>query len=58
MSPTDLGQKHECEECGAKYYDFGKTDVPCPACGHIQGAESSDEDSPKPAKKKKKAKKK
>lgn len=37
MSPTDLGQKHECEECGAKFYDLGKTKPACPSCGHVEG---------------------
>ena len=29
----ELGTKHECPSCGVKYYDFGKSDVPCPKCG-------------------------
>lgn len=30
---ADLGQKHECSECGAKFYDLGKADTVCPRCG-------------------------
>ncbi|HUP42345.1 MAG TPA: FYDLN acid domain-containing protein [Thermoanaerobaculia bacterium] len=30
---ADLGQRHECSECGAKYYDLGKADPVCPRCG-------------------------
>ena len=29
----DLGTKHECLECGAKFYDLGKPDPACPRCG-------------------------
>ncbi len=28
----ELGNKHECPECGAKYYDLGKSDATCPRC--------------------------
>jgi len=55
MSPTDLGEKHECEDCGTKYYDFGKSNAQCPACGHVEGSESdTDADSKKADSKKKK----
>jgi rubrerythrin len=39
----ELGTKHECDSCGAKYYDFGKADKPCPACGAVPGAEDEEE---------------
>jgi uncharacterized protein (TIGR02300 family) len=29
----DLGHKHECAECGAKFYDLGKPEPLCPRCG-------------------------
>jgi uncharacterized protein (TIGR02300 family) len=29
---TDLGEKHTCPECGAKFYDLGKHPVVCPKC--------------------------
>ena len=29
----DLGTKYECEECGAKFYDLGRTEFSCPKCG-------------------------
>ncbi|MFN3196840.1 MAG: FYDLN acid domain-containing protein [Bradymonadia bacterium] len=32
MKP-ELGSKHTCGECGAKYYDFNKADPVCPKCG-------------------------
>ena len=28
----DLGQKHDCFKCGAKFYDLRKTPVLCPKC--------------------------
>jgi len=28
-----LGEKHVCSNCGAKFYDFGKSDPKCPRCG-------------------------
>ncbi|MBI3131550.1 MAG: FYDLN acid domain-containing protein [Acidobacteria bacterium] len=30
---ADLGKKHNCFQCGAKFYDFGKADPSCPKCG-------------------------
>ncbi len=30
---VDLGSKHECPSCGAKFYDLGKPDPTCPKCG-------------------------
>jgi predicted nucleic acid-binding Zn-ribbon protein len=29
----DLGNKYECAECGAKFYDLGKPEPLCPKCG-------------------------
>jgi uncharacterized protein (TIGR02300 family) len=34
----DLGKKHECAECGTKFYDLGKPDPACPRCGSNQRA--------------------
>ncbi len=48
-SRPDLGVKHACEECGAKFYDFGQADRSCPKCG-TPAAQSADR-----RKKKKKA---
>jgi hypothetical protein len=30
---AELGKKHECAECGTKFYDLGKADATCPKCG-------------------------
>lgn len=32
----ELGTKHECFSCGAKFYDFGKPQAICPKCGANQ----------------------
>lgn len=29
---VELGGKHECPNCGAKFYDLGKSDPKCPKC--------------------------
>ena len=35
---TNLGKKHDCAECGAKFYDLGKSAAICPKCGTDQVA--------------------
>ena len=47
---ADLGQKHECSECGAKFYDLGKPDPDCPRCGAPVSGEAEE---PKPKSRKK-----
>lgn len=32
----DLGTRYECYNCGAKFYDLGKTPPLCPKCGANQ----------------------
>lgn len=39
----DLGTKHECFSCGARFYDLGKSEPVCPKCGANQkNAKKSD----------------
>jgi uncharacterized protein (TIGR02300 family) len=33
MPAKDLGVKHVCWKCGAKFYDLKKPDPACPKCG-------------------------
>ena len=33
MPQADWGTKHTCQECGAKYYDMGRSAITCPTCG-------------------------
>ena len=35
MPKPDLGRKHECSECGARFYDLGKESATCPKCGTV-----------------------
>ena len=35
MPKPDLGRKHECSECGARFYDLGKEPATCPKCGTV-----------------------
>lgn len=30
---ANLGTKHTCADCGAKFYDLNKQDPACPKCG-------------------------
>lgn len=32
----ELGNKHECLDCGTKFYDLGRTELICPQCGGDQ----------------------
>lgn len=31
-----LGTKHECVECGTRFYDLGRSAAVCPGCGTDQ----------------------
>ncbi len=37
----ELGRKHNCGNCGTKFYDFGKPEPVCPKCGTAAEAEGS-----------------
>lgn len=41
-----LGNKHECIECGAKFYDLDRSPAVCPSCGTDQAAPSQAEEEP------------
>ena len=35
----ELGSKHQCQNCGAKFFDLNKDPIVCPKCGTVfQGA--------------------
>src|SRR5262245_37070180 len=36
MPELKLGTKHECYNCGTKFYDLGKSEAICPKCGADQ----------------------
>ena len=44
MSKPALGTKRTCPKCAAKFYDFSRSPIECPKCGHTYVPE----DEPKP----------
>jgi uncharacterized protein (TIGR02300 family) len=36
MAELNLGTKHECYNCGTRFYDLGKPEALCPKCGANQ----------------------
>jgi hypothetical protein len=44
-----LGNRYECFNCEAKFYDLGKTEAICPSCGANQADEGAEVEEPKPA---------
>jgi uncharacterized protein (TIGR02300 family) len=36
FSMPELGTKHECFSCGARFYDLGRPEAICPKCGANQ----------------------
>jgi hypothetical protein len=51
-----LGNRYECIKCEAKFYDLGKAEAICPACGTNQADSAEATEEPKASKKKKKKK--
>lgn len=49
---ADLGGKHECPDCGTKFYDLGRPQPLCPRCGRNV---AEDAEAKKVSKSKKKA---
>lgn len=39
MAKPELGAKHQCQACGARFFDLNRSPIVCPKCGTIfQGA--------------------
>ncbi len=36
MAKPELGNKHQCQNCGTKFFDLNKDPVVCPKCGTVQ----------------------
>lgn len=36
MADAELGHKHICTECSARFYDFNRTPIICPSCDTVQ----------------------
>lgn len=39
MAKPELGEKHTCVSCGARFFDLGKVPAICPKCGTEQPIE-------------------
>ena len=35
MAKPEWGTKRICQSCGARFYDFGRSPIICPACGAV-----------------------
>ena len=35
MAKPDLGGKHQCQNCGTKFFDLRKDPITCPKCGTV-----------------------
>jgi len=40
MAKPELGEKHTCVSCGARFFDLGKTPAICPKCATEQPVEA------------------
>ncbi len=44
---AELGDKHECLNCGGKFYDLGRAEIVCPKCGANQQETANEKTSTK-----------
>ena len=35
MAKPELGNKHQCQNCGARFFDLNKSPIRCPKCGTV-----------------------
>ena len=35
MAKPELGSKHQCQNCGTKFFDLNKDPIVCPKCGTV-----------------------
>ena len=35
MAKPELGSKHHCENCGARFFDLNRSPIACPKCGTV-----------------------
>jgi uncharacterized protein (TIGR02300 family) len=35
LAKPELGNKRQCQNCGAKFFDLGKDPIVCPKCGTV-----------------------
>ena len=36
MAKPELGNKHQCQHCGTKFFDLNRDPATCPKCGTVQ----------------------
>ena len=49
MAKPELGKKHDCAECSARFYDLNKNPAVCPKCGTKVARPTKAKATPKPA---------
>lgn len=49
MAKPELGSKHQCHNCGTRFFDLNKTPITCPKCGTIFQAAPLSRAAPRPA---------
>ena len=40
VAKPELGNKHQCQNCGAKFFDLNKNPITCPKCGTVLQAKA------------------
>lgn len=35
MAKPELGNKHQCQHCGTKFFDLNRVPITCPKCGTV-----------------------
>jgi uncharacterized protein (TIGR02300 family) len=51
VAKPELGGKHQCQNCGAKFFDLNRDPIVCPKCGTVfQGAPAAARAQPASAK--------
>ncbi|WP_026606221.1 TIGR02300 family protein [Methylocapsa acidiphila] len=35
MAKPELGNKHQCQHCGARFFDLNRNPITCPKCGTV-----------------------
>jgi uncharacterized protein (TIGR02300 family) len=58
VAKPELGNKHQCQNCGARFFDLNKSPITCPKCGTVfqaaplsraaQRAAAADDEEPDP----------
>jgi uncharacterized protein (TIGR02300 family) len=41
VAKPDLGNKHQCQHCGTRFFDLNKSPITCPKCGAVFHAAAS-----------------